>query len=127
MHRPWILLLIGLIICAECGAGESSQEEGIPTNPIEVEVGQGLEFTLDSNRTTGYQWELAEPLNESILKLVGSEYEAPEGGRVGQGGRELWTFDAVGTGKTTISLKYIRPWEKGVPPVKSKVYSVTVR
>jgi inhibitor of cysteine peptidase len=45
----------------------------------------------------------------------------------GAGGTELWTFKAVGAGKTTIALNYARPWEKDIPPAKSETFTVDVR
>ena len=93
---------------------------------ISATVGQKFTIPLESNQTTGYQWQLAKPLDESIVKLVDSKYEAPKGGLVGQGGHELWTFEAVSPGITQIALKYVRPWES-TPPAKEQLFSVTVK
>jgi len=97
------------------------------TSMIETKVGQEFNITLDSNQSTGYGWQLAEPLDESILQLVGSEYEPPEGGGIGAGGQDLWTFKAVGEGETEIGLKYVRPWEEDGVPAKERTFTVTVR
>jgi len=97
------------------------------TAPVETEVGLVFSITLESNPTTGYRWQLATPLDEKIIKLVGSKYVAPKAGRLGVGGKEVWTFKAVGRGKAEISLKYVRPWEKDVPPAQRQVISVEVR
>ena len=94
---------------------------------VETQVGQEFTITLDSNRTTGFQWQLAEPLDGSVLELVGSEYEAPDGGGMGAGGRELWTFRAVGEGGTDIDLKYVRPWEEDATPAKEETFAVVVK
>jgi len=93
---------------------------------LSATVGQKFTITLESNQTTGYQWQLAKPLDESIVKLVGSEYEAPKSGLVGQGGREVWTFEAVSQGITQIAMKYARPWES-TPPAQEQLFSVTVK
>ena len=42
-------------------------------------------------------------------------------------GIEEWTFKAVAKGNVAITLEYIRPWEKDVPPIKKSVYQVTVK
>lgn len=94
---------------------------------FEVSAGGEFTLTLTSNITTGYHWELAEPLDETIVKLVDSQYEAPKTNVVGAGGQEVWTFRGVGQGQTTINLKYVRPWEKDVPPEKTASYTLTVR
>ena len=94
---------------------------------LEVTTGQEFSITLASNSTTGYHWELAAPLDETFIKLLGSEYNAPETRMVGVGGQETWTFRAVGQGQTIINLKYVRPWEKDVAPVKKASYLVIVQ
>jgi inhibitor of cysteine peptidase len=60
------------------------------------------------------------------VKSVGNEYSAPATGRAGAGGKEVWIFEAVGKGATEISLKYARPWEKDIPPVKTVTFRVSV-
>ena len=94
---------------------------------VEVEVGQEFTITLESNPTTGYQWQLAKPLDEGILKFIGSEYKAPETELLGAGGKEVWTFKAVNRGIAEISLKYVRLWEKDVPPAKEQTFAIIVK
>ncbi|MDY6892887.1 MAG: protease inhibitor I42 family protein, partial [Chloroflexota bacterium] len=71
-------------------------------------------------------WRLAEDVDENVLRLANSEYSAPETTLVGAGGQEVWTFEAVGAGETTISLEYVRPWEEGVPAVDTFQLTVVV-
>ncbi|HHT9131176.1 MAG TPA: protease inhibitor I42 family protein [Candidatus Tripitaka californicus] len=102
------------------------REYGEPDNAIEVKAGKDFIITLESNRTTGYGWQLARPLDGAVLELVGSEYTPGESKLIGSGGREIWTFRAVGAGKTPIAFKYIRPWEKDVPPAREASFTVAV-
>lgn len=95
--------------------------------PIEVEVGQEFVIALESSPTTGYRWQFIDPLDEEILELVGSEYKGPEDGRIGAGGEEVLTFKAISQGETRISLGYKRPWERNVPPLKTRTFAVVVR
>lgn len=44
----------------------------------------------------------------------------------GAGGKEIWTFEGVRPGETTVELQYVRPWEEGVEPVVVKSFGVTV-
>jgi inhibitor of cysteine peptidase len=102
--------------------------ETVETAPITASVGKEFRVVIEGNPTTGYTWQLAKPLDEKIVKLVSNRYDAPgRGGRVGQGGREVWTFKAVAAGKTTIEMKYIRVWEKDQPPARVACYSVEVK
>ena len=93
---------------------------------VNVASGASVIVTLDSNDTTGYEWRLAEDVDEDVLRLANSEYIAPETTLVGAGGQEVWTFEAVGAGETTISLEYVRPWEEGVPAVDTFQLTVVV-
>lgn len=104
---------------------ESSDKENTGGR-LEVTAGQEFSITLASNATTGYHWELASPLDEAMVQLVASEYKNPETRLVGVGGQEIWTFRAIGQGHTLINLKYVRPWEKDVAPVKTASYTVIV-
>ncbi|MFH1327616.1 MAG: protease inhibitor I42 family protein [Candidatus Bathyarchaeota archaeon] len=106
--------------------GSVSVIHNVTLSNVEVEVGQQFNITLESNPTTGYQWQLAEPLDESILNLIGSEYQAPENGLIGAGGEEIWTFEAVDQGTTEISMEYVRPWETDVAPIKARTFVIIV-
>ena len=97
------------------------------TNTIKTAVGKEFVITLDANATTGYEWQLANPTDDSLIKFMRSEYVPDKTGLVGSGGKSIWTFKAVRSGKTQISFKYIRPWEKDIPPVKEAVYIVDIQ
>ena len=97
------------------------------TNTIKTTAGKEFVITLDANVTTGYEWQLTKPIDDSLIKLVHSEYVPDKTGLVGSGGKSIWTFKAVRSGKTQISFKYIRPWEKDTPPVKEAAYIVAIR
>lgn len=97
-----------------------------PYVPIDVKVGRKFIICLESNPTTGYKWEIAKPLDNSIVKFVYSSYKPGRRKLLGGAGRELWVFKAVGRGKTEIWFKYVRPWEKGIPPIDKKIFKVIV-
>ena len=125
----WVAAL-AFAVASWCGCRPANPPQEEITDPnveIQVRIGEAFAIALEANRTTGYQWELAEPLNAAVVKLANSEYKAPDTTRVGAGGREVWTFQAVGKGKTQIVLKYVRRWEKNVPPAKTETFVVNVR
>jgi predicted secreted protein len=108
-----IALLAALFIAVSgCSLGGEDETYSDPSIPIVVEVGQEFVIVLESNPTTGYQWQLAEPLEEEVLSLVKTEFEEPEEDLVGAGGEERWTFKAEGRGDTVIDFTYVRPWEE---------------
>ncbi|MDD4183346.1 MAG: protease inhibitor I42 family protein, partial [Candidatus Omnitrophica bacterium] len=93
---------------------------------IKVEAGQDFTITLEANATTGYEWQLAKPLDENRFKLISSGYVADKLNRIGAGGRQVWVFKALKAGETVISFKYIRQWEKNTPPAKEESFLIHV-
>jgi predicted secreted protein len=81
---------------------------------IELKKGQLLVITLEANLTTGYTWEVAEPLDERVIRQVGEIEFVPESDLIGAGGVQIIKFEGVGADQTTIKLVYHRPWETEV-------------
>ena len=119
---PGILLMAG---GAFTSAGQPEKSE--QTTMITARVGEEFTITLDSNPTTGYSWKLSDSFPKGIIKLLGSEYQPPVTRRKGAGGKEIWRFKTLAVGKTTITLEYLRPWEKDKPPAATKTFSITVK
>ena len=83
---------------------------------IKVPADSSLTVTLCSNPTTGFQWEEAQISDQTVLrqtdrKFVGPESEPPP--PPGTPGQEIWTFQALKKGTSTVSVQYSRPWEGG--------------
>lgn len=95
--------------------------------PIAATAGDEFVVTLNSNATTGYEWWMSGKPSSKIVTFVKSVYNAPGEAVPGRGGTESWTFKAVGQGNTTITLTYVRPWEKGVAPVRVQRFDVSVK
>ncbi len=104
-------------------------DEGDDSSQLELEQGQILVVTLESNPTTGYRWEVVE-IQESILEQMGeAEFKPSQTGEpplVGAGGWEIFRFKAISAGQTSLKLVYHRPWEEGVEPVKTFSIKVVV-
>jgi inhibitor of cysteine peptidase len=84
---------------------------------VQVAVDGSLTVTLCSNPTTGFEWESASISDQTVLQEVDHKFEASEatgdGSAVGAPGRDVWTFQALKKGTSTISMEYSRPWEGG--------------
>ncbi|MBA4389779.1 MAG: hypothetical protein C0399_02445 [Syntrophus sp. (in: bacteria)] len=106
---------------------EEQKEHTGPINPINTKVGKAVSITLDSNPTTGYQWQLANPVDEKVLKLISSEYRPPKTKKLGAGGKEVWTFKALSTGQTIINFEYVRPWEKDRGAAEQATFTIKVQ
>jgi inhibitor of cysteine peptidase len=95
---------------------------------VNVTIGQFLVVTLEGNPTTGYTWEVTEPVDEQVLRQVGDiafmqDYAEP--GLVGVPGVQIATFEVVGAGDATIKMVYHQPWETDVEPVDTFTLNVT--
>lgn len=106
---------------------ESQKEGDTMSNLISTKAGETISITLDSNPTTGYQWQLANPVDEKVLKLISSVYRMPETNMVGAGGKEVWTFKALSGCQTTINFEYVRPWEKDKEPAKKATFTIIIQ
>ena len=94
--------------------------EAFPGQPhidavMNAAVGEELTVTLGSNPTTGFRWsEFAEISDETIVQQTSHIYiAAEEENIVGGAGKEVWTFEALKKGATTIFMEYGRLWEGG--------------
>ena len=145
---------------------EVSVDASYDGKEVEITADTGaLIVTLESNPTTGFEWELVEITNEpeeptpqeeaeepvtepeqdeaeppkpavytgelpekTVLRHVDNKYVPPEAENiVGGAGKEVWTFHAEGSGKSTISMVYRRLWEEGVEPAKTFTLTVVVK
>jgi len=97
-------------------------------NSIEVEAGKDLVINLPSDMTSGYAWQLAEPIDDEMLQFVDSKYIAPEYPNVsGSKGTEAWTFKTFKAGNAVVSFKYVKATEKDAKPEKEEKFNVTVK
>lgn len=126
IRRLVLLTLAAVALLAAVACQPTVREYTSAATDIAVKQGERFTIALDGNRTTGYQWQLAQPLDTSIVTLVSSTYQPSNAGTAGAGGREVLTFQSVARGATTVDLEYVRPWEKDVPAGKISTFRVTV-
>lgn len=95
---------------------EDDFREGKPhrAQTVELPAKGKLVVTLGSNPTTGFSWG-AKPVvkGESVLKQTGHKSIGPAKAIPGAGGSQQWTFEATGSGTTTLVFGYSRPWAGG--------------
>ena len=92
---------------------------------INVTTGRFLVIRLEGNPTTGYTWEVTEPLDELVLQQVGDIVSVPESDLMGAPSKQIATFEVVGAGDATINMVYHRPWETDVEPVDTFTVNLT--
>ena len=96
----------------------------------EVAVDGSLTVTLCSNpSSTGFQWvESAEISDQTVLQQTSHSFVPPEeAGIVGAAGTQVWTFQALKKGTSTISMEYSQPWEGGEKGEWTFALTVTVK
>ena len=125
--------LLTLIVALTLATGCTSQQQEVKASvdddgrEKQLKKGQTLVVTLEGNPTTGYSWEVTEPLDEQVLRQAGEPEFQQESDLVGAGGVQILRFEAVNAGKTTLKLIYHRPWEEGVDPLETYSIEVVVR
>jgi inhibitor of cysteine peptidase len=79
---------------------------------VKAGVGNLVRVTLESNPSTGYNWELRD-FDYGAADFYGSDVVARKGGNVlvGAPGDTVITLQAVKPGAQTITIVYRRPWE----------------
>jgi predicted secreted protein len=137
-----IVVIVALALSSSALSGAPPQEPPAPTEitldagdngrRVQLQEGDALIISLESNPSTGYGWELdqAQLSIESlpVLRQTGSEYQARQvlGSSAADAGQPLLgapmtqvlRFEAVRAGETSLHLVYRRPWED-VPPLDS--------
>src|SRR4030065_1807507 len=116
MKKIIISIVALLAVASFCFANEPKQ-----SRPMQLKAGDSFTITLRANLSTGYQWQLAAPLEESMLQLVNSEYIPYKSKRLGADGKQLWTFKTLKAGETSIAFKYVRPHEKEKHPERQQI------
>lgn len=122
LRRSFFAFLLMLSAGCSATAGTNSS-----ATSYSAEVGSEFDVRLPENRSTGFSWALAEPLDREILRFVDQQYVAAETDLVGVGGTSVWRFRGVAAGQTTLSFVYRRAWEKGVEPARRVDYSVVIK
>ena len=116
-----------LIIIPNPMYGSWSHSQDDCMEPI-TSVTEGKEFTitLDSNPSTGYKWELQNQ-DETMVTFISCKYARTDNLLPGSGGKEIWTLKAIKKGKTVISFKYARPWEKDEFSSEEKSFFILIK
>ncbi len=115
-------------LCSLANAPEEIIKEIIePDEPSSVCVGQQFSIGLEANPSTGYAWQLDQPLDVSLIQFITNLYIQPASELLGAPGRELWVFKAIGQGQARIVLKYVRPWQKDSAPAKLNTFRLIVK
>jgi len=122
-----VAISLCLVACSSVPS-QVSVDASYSGQQVEVAVGGSLTVTLESNASTGFQWELVRISDEAVLKKTANTYEAPEDtDMVGAPGKEIWTFKALKKGTSTISMEYSQPWPNGTKAAETFDLTIVVK
>jgi inhibitor of cysteine peptidase len=122
-----LALLLFVVVLMTYGPREVHLTVADNGSMIELKEGQVVSITLEANPTTGYTWEIVEPLNEHVMRQVGEIEFKPESEAIGAGGVQIIRLEVVNAGQTALKLVYHRPWETDVEPLETFSLQVVAR
>lgn len=94
---------------------------------VELKQGDKLVLHLESNPSTGYQWQV-ETMNSDLLDWVeGPSFVPSAPSLIGSGGTSSFGFLALKKGRSSLRLVYRRPWEEGKPPARTVVLRLRIK
>ncbi|MFM1989195.1 MAG: hypothetical protein RJA99_2152 [Pseudomonadota bacterium] len=127
-------LLAGCMAAPINGTAPAQPSDGGPraydlrTARIDARPGETFELRLPSNPSTGYRWELVDPVPDAVRPIGVSRLESQRGNLVGAPGQEVWTFEAVRAGAGMIGFTYRRPSDpRDVAPAQRATFRIEVR
>lgn len=126
--RPgWLPLVLVIPVALGACARRAGDATLPPARPLEATAGERFTIALESAGSAGQRWYLDPPAPDpGVVRIVGSQYRPPA--ELLGGGEEIWTFDAVAPGTTTLVFSYRRPWAShGTPPARRERFAVRVR
>ncbi len=85
---------------------------GSHTMMLGCSVGDGYTFTLNTNPSTGYRWQLDEKRDAVRVDITPVESKKKAKKRVGAPGKVQVTITALKPGEANFSLSYVRPGQK---------------
>jgi inhibitor of cysteine peptidase len=121
-----VVLLFVVVLMTGCYPVEVVEiDESNNGGQVELGLGEMLVVRLESNPSTGYQWEIDE-LEGGVVQQrgeIGFESAVQENPPPGTGGWTILRFEAIGAGESELRLIYHQPWIEEEPLV---VYTVQV-
>ena len=131
MKRVLVILAMVLLTTAlltGCAEGKAVPTLTDSTQTINAKLNQEFIIALEANPTTGYDWQPV--FDAGFISQVKKDYQQNDNNGqplVGQGGTDYFTFKALKTGETKITLTYFRPWETAKPEDQQKVFNIIIK
>lgn len=121
-RKVLILFLISFFLFG-CKAKVASFTEKQNGKTVVLKTAEQFMVSLKANPTTGYFWSVNIQDEKILTQNQNYQYES-DSNLTGAGGKVVFFFQALGTGKTDLTLSYQRPFEEKVPPLKTYKLSI---
>ncbi len=82
---------------------------------LKIKAGELVAIKLDSNRSTGFSWEVSSDSKDAGVLEIGTSYIMPvskDGNTIGKMGTDIIVIGTDETGSFPVKLNYRRQWEK---------------
>jgi len=118
-----VVVMMGVLLMTSVGgsagaAGGPEITETYRGGPLVVKIGEKTTLNLRDPASGGYS--IVTPVFDArILKLLSTKHLPPTPTpvpRMGDFGRIVYEFQAIGVGETELAIQIARPWEKTQPP-----------
>ena len=128
MNKMMIFFLSLCLLAAMVNCGSSNASLVFQDTDREITVKQGEIFKIElaSNIGTGYSWTLKSPIDSTLLTFVDQEYIENDLMTSEEESKEIWRFQAIATGKTSIHMIYKKPWEEVSEESKELTFQVEI-
>ena len=124
MKKIIILALVILGIAVYQGFAAKTVKTLDP-HRIKVKPGHSFKIKLQSNPTTGYMWQIQNPIDKTRLVILNKTFTPKNRKLAGSPGSEVWQFKALKKGTIYIEFAYKRSWENEV--IKRETYAVVIK
>jgi predicted secreted protein len=107
------------VSCAPRPVYQVSIDASYPSKEIEIPLNGSLIVTLKDHSDGGYFWpEQAEISDPAVLAQTDYKYVPPESSAPGARGNDVWTFEALSQGTSTIFMECKQPWNPSGQPAQ---------
>jgi len=95
---------------------------------VYLRIGGELTVILCSNPSTGFSWpESAQISDQAVLVQIDHKWLPPANDLIGADNQQVWTFETLNVGSSTIYLEYSQSWESGIKAVWTFRLTVVVK
>jgi predicted secreted protein len=103
--RLALAVMAAVLVGCDGSSGEILLDPEDSGTTVRLMPGDVVAIPLVMNSGVGFEWELREPPDGAVLRLLSNEIEVDDPEAAGSGGVQTWRFEAVGEGTTQLRLE----------------------